>query len=271
MAQGCGVYQGTIEFTENRDLPHMSTWEVTTQMCNRCSDSRYLRWVRLRGYDEIESPVKELPDFPHLSFGPGLDSIRGPDSGDGSSGHLRYRDVYGAEYLTQCNLSDPSSDEYFSTAPLGKVVHRVEVATGEWVNTATGWTAPSLFDYTITSRLYVETLPNGERVFERWPQPRYQPVDFDNLESTSYLWPRFHAQPSEVVADFPFAQCEEFGYSSYDHLWDNEPLGGTLVKDRGYQDWIPQEFEFEISDVFKEAYKPWENRLPLPPDGSRNN
>jgi len=244
MAQGCGVYQGTIEFTENRDLPHMSTWEVTTQMCNRCSDSRYLRWVRLRGYDEIESPVKELPDFPHLSFGPGLDSIQGPDSGDGLSGYIRYLDVHGAEYLSQCSLAFPISDEYFSTSPLGKVVHQVEVVSGEWVSTATGWTARYLFH-----SQYLGQTPESTSLSTA-PLMEAQPVNFLRLAQTHYLWPKFHTEPSAPVADFPSTECLRLGYSTYDELWHYEPLGGFLVRDRGYQDWIPQEFNFEPPDVF---------------------
>ncbi len=231
-AQGCGVYEGAIEFTPRPEQPHLATWKVQTQMCNRCVTPRYLKWMRLRAESEGGTSL-EVPEGDLLSFGDDWDEVEGPELGDGLSGFIRYRDTSGAEYLTQCfvwPLIDNNSDGGF---PLGPMVHQRELSSGEWVRTQVGWSARMLFD--------------EGRFADGYESNR--PVDFAHLAAVEYLWPRMHAAPSNRTGNFPVVECKKLGFED-SFFFRDEVVGGVLEQDRGYRDWIPQAFEFQLNEPF---------------------
>ncbi len=195
--------------------------------------SAHLQWVRLRA--DLSYREQDMPEGELLSFGADHDSIPGPELGDGLSGFIRYQDTRGAEYLTQCFIWYPFTNEYqYQWVESSDVLHR-ELAPGEWVRTTVGWMGRALFDQGRFGDTYVDG---------------YTRVDFGNLASVEYLWPVMRTHVAERVGEFPAATCRDLGLGDDFKTSANEVFGGVLDQTRGYQDWIPQRFEFQLPEPF---------------------
>ncbi len=236
---GCGVYSAKMRF----EVPDPTSdaiahaWETTASICNRCETDQYLVWSTYLGRTE------EAEDDSTLL------GKAGPFYGVGFLGFFRFTDVEGRQSQNQCDVTrgpftKAAIIDFGDYSPNARQILVEKLEPGIWRTTA-------------TQAFNVKRFMSDQSDFLVWRESDYpsRPVDYAQLRSVEYLWPKLRSDPTPIADEFPNSACAELGQPADESF----PLGevdlvgdGVLVHDRGYEDWVFQEIELEFDDDYLE-------------------